>query len=78
MLGSSSLCSSLKPPNISYLFGPNILLSALFSNTLGLCSSLNVRDKISRPYSTTSIRGSSVGIATGYGLDDRRSEFESR
>jgi Na+-transporting NADH:ubiquinone oxidoreductase subunit NqrE len=31
----------------------NILLSTLFSNTLGLCSFLNVRDQVSRPYKTT-------------------------
>jgi hypothetical protein len=34
-------------------FGPNILLSTLFSNTLSLCSSLNVRDQVSHPYRTT-------------------------
>jgi hypothetical protein len=34
------------------LFGPNILLSTLFSNTLSLCSSLNVRDQVSHPYRT--------------------------
>jgi hypothetical protein len=34
----------------SYLFGPNILLNTLFSNTLGLYSSLNVRDQVSHPY----------------------------
>jgi hypothetical protein len=33
--------------------GPNILLSTLFSNTLGLCSSLSVRDQVSHPYKTT-------------------------
>jgi hypothetical protein len=37
---SSSLCSFLQSPVISSLFGPNILLSTLFSNTLSLCSSL--------------------------------------
>jgi hypothetical protein len=37
----------------SSLFGPNILLSTLFSNTLSLCSSLNVRDQVSHPYKTT-------------------------
>jgi hypothetical protein len=36
-----------------HLLGPNILLSTLFSNTLNLCSSLNVRDQISHPYKTT-------------------------
>jgi hypothetical protein len=37
------LCSFLQPPVASPLFGPNILLNTLFSNTLNLCSSLNVR-----------------------------------
>jgi hypothetical protein len=37
-LWSSSFCSFLQPPVISCLFGPNILLSTLFSNTLSLCS----------------------------------------
>jgi hypothetical protein len=37
----------------SSLFGPNIPLSTLFSNTLSLCSSLNVRDQVSHPYRTT-------------------------
>jgi hypothetical protein len=32
-LWSSSVCSHLQPPVISSLFGPNILLSTLFSNT---------------------------------------------
>jgi hypothetical protein len=31
----------------------NILLSALFSNTLSRCSSLNIRDNVSHPYRTT-------------------------
>jgi hypothetical protein len=30
------------------LFGPNILLSTLFSNTLSLCTSLHVRDQVSK------------------------------
>jgi hypothetical protein len=50
---SSSLHSFLQPPVTSSLFGPNILLSTLFSNTLNLRSSLNVRDQISHPYKTT-------------------------
>jgi hypothetical protein len=52
-LRSSSLCSFLQPPVTSSLFGPNILLSALFSNTLSLCSSRNVRDQVLLPYKTT-------------------------
>jgi hypothetical protein len=35
------------------LFGPNIILSTMFSNTLNLYSSLNVRDQVSHPYRTT-------------------------
>jgi hypothetical protein len=50
----SSLCSFLHPPVPSSLFGPNILLSTLFSNTLNLCSSLNVRVHVSYPCRTTS------------------------
>jgi hypothetical protein len=45
-LWSSSLCSFLQPP-LSSLFGPNILLITLFSNTL------NVTDQVSHPYRTT-------------------------
>jgi hypothetical protein len=52
-LWSSSLCSFLQPPVTSCLFGPNILLNTPFSNTLSLRSSLNVRDQVSHPYSTT-------------------------
>jgi hypothetical protein len=48
---SSSVCSFLQPLSL-HLFGPNIL-SILFSNTLSLCSSHNVRDQVSRPYRTT-------------------------
>jgi len=33
--------------------GPNIFLSTLFSNTLSLCSSLNVSDQVSHLYKTT-------------------------
>jgi hypothetical protein len=47
------LCSFLHSPVTSSLFGPNILLSTLFSNTPSLCSSLNVRDLASHPYKTT-------------------------
>jgi hypothetical protein len=44
---SSSLCSFHHLPITLSLFGPNILLSTLFSNTLCLFSSLNVRDQVS-------------------------------
>jgi hypothetical protein len=49
----SSLCSFLYSPVTSSLLGPNILLSTVFSNTLGLRSSLNVSDHVSHPYNTT-------------------------
>jgi hypothetical protein len=53
-LWSSSLCSFLQTPFTSSLFGQNILLSTLFSNSLSLCPSLNVRDQVSHPYRATS------------------------
>jgi hypothetical protein len=56
---SSSLCSFLQPYIISYLLSANILLSARFSNTHRLCSSLNVRDRVSPPYKTT---GKIIGL----------------
>ncbi|PNF16879.1 hypothetical protein B7P43_G06072, partial [Cryptotermes secundus] len=43
----------LQPPVTSSLFGPNILLNTLFSNTISLCSFLNARDQVSYPYRTT-------------------------
>src|SRR5215510_4205476 len=50
---SSSLCNFLHSLFISSLLGPNTLLNTLFSNTLSLCSSLNVSDQVSHPYKTT-------------------------
>jgi hypothetical protein len=50
---SSSLCNFLHSHVTSSLFGPNIFLSTLFSNTLSLCFSLNVTDQVSHPYRTT-------------------------
>jgi hypothetical protein len=44
-LWSSSLWSLLQPPVTSFLFGPYTFLNTLFSNTLSLCSSLNIRKK---------------------------------
>jgi hypothetical protein len=46
------LCNFLHSPITSSLLGPNILLSTLFSNTLSLCSSLNIRDQMGLKYST--------------------------
>ena len=36
----------------SSLLGPNILFNTLFSNTISLCSSINVSDQVSHPYPT--------------------------
>jgi hypothetical protein len=47
------LVQLLHSPVNSSPFGPNILLRNLFSKTLSLCSSLNVRDQVSHPYKTT-------------------------
>jgi hypothetical protein len=45
--------TQFSPPTISPLFGPTTPLSALFSNTLGLHSSRNVKDEVSHPWQTT-------------------------
>jgi len=50
---SPSLCSFLHSPVTSFLLGPNILLSALFSNTVTWLTSPNVSDQVSHPYKTT-------------------------
>ena len=50
---SSSLCNFLHSPVTPSLLAPNILLNTLFSNTLSLCSSLNVSDQVLHPYKTT-------------------------
>jgi hypothetical protein len=43
----------LSPTFCQCLLDPNILFSTLFSNILSLCSSFNVRDKVSHLYRTT-------------------------
>jgi hypothetical protein len=45
-------CTFLQLFVFSFLVGPNILICAMFSYTLSLCFSLNVRDQVSRPYIT--------------------------
>jgi hypothetical protein len=47
------LWNFLQSPITSSLLGPNILLRTLFSNTLSLCCSHNVRDEVSHTYKTT-------------------------
>jgi lipid-A-disaccharide synthase-like uncharacterized protein len=42
----------LQSPFTSSLSGPGIFLSTLFSNTVTLCSFLNVRDEVWRPCKT--------------------------
>jgi hypothetical protein len=44
-LWRSCSCSRLQPPITLSLFGPNILISTFFSNTLSQRSSLNIRDR---------------------------------
>jgi hypothetical protein len=50
---SCSLCTSVHPPVTSSVFGQNILLSDLVSNTLSLGSSRKVRDQVSYLYRTS-------------------------
>jgi hypothetical protein len=52
-LWSSSLCNFPQPPIVSSVLGPNILLGALFSDIVSLCSSLTMREQVSHPYKTT-------------------------
>jgi hypothetical protein len=52
-LWSSSLWKFFLSPVISPLLGPNILVRTLFSNTLNLCSSLNVTDQVLHAHGTT-------------------------
>jgi len=47
---SFSLCIFLHSPVTSFLLDPNIFLSTIFSNTLSLYFSLNMRDQVSHPH----------------------------
>src|SRR5215469_5707792 len=49
---STSLFNFLHSPVIFSLLGPNVFPSALFSNTLTSCYSVNVRDQVSRQNKT--------------------------
>jgi hypothetical protein len=68
------LCSFLQPHVTSSLFGPNIL-NTLFSNTLSLCSSRNVRDQVLDLYRTTS-KVIVLYILILMFLDSRREEMK--
>jgi hypothetical protein len=73
--GGSSLCSLLQPSATFSYLGPNILFSILFSNTLIVCSSLNVRSQVSHPYKWT---GKIIALnILVLNLFDRWSEDES-
>ena len=48
---SSSLCHLQQYPVTLSIIGPNVLFNTLFSKTLNLCSSMNV--KVKHPYKTT-------------------------
>jgi hypothetical protein len=64
---SSSLYNFIYSPVTSSLFGPNILLRTLFSNTP------SVRDQVSHPYKTTG-RIMVLYILTFTFLDSRRED----
>jgi hypothetical protein len=67
----------LQPLIISSVLGPNCLLSTLFSNILGVCSSLTVRDQVSHPYRPTG-RFIVLSILTFTLLDSRREGLRFR
>jgi hypothetical protein len=69
---TSSLCRLLYSPVTSFSFGPNILLSTLFSNTLSLYSTLNPRDQVSHPYRKKKIIVLYILISTFF--DSRRED----
>jgi hypothetical protein len=67
------LSNFLYSPVTSFLFGPNILLRTLFSNTLSLCSFFNVRGQVSHPYRITG-RNMVLYIVTFIFLDNKRKD----
>jgi hypothetical protein len=74
----SSLCSLIQPPATSFLLGPNIFLSPLFSNTLGVSGSDNNIDWLKLCSDEGAVIAQSVyHWATGWtigvlGFDSRR------
>ena len=50
---SCSLRGLLRSPVTSWFLGPKIFLSTLFSNTLSLCSFLNLQHQVLHPYKRT-------------------------
>jgi hypothetical protein len=61
----------IQPSVTSSLFGPNILLNTLFSNTLSLCSSLNIKSKSKLYYDRRSAGQSVLEQNTHLGLTTR-------
>lgn len=55
-LWRSSLGNFLQSPDISFLLGPNILLSTLLSNKLSLCFSFNGEEKYIFIYFNSTLR----------------------
>jgi hypothetical protein len=49
---SSSFCSLLYSPVVSYFLGANFFLTTLFSKTGSLCISLVMKDQVPHPYKT--------------------------
>ena len=43
----------MQSPVTSSLVSPNVLLNTFFSNTVILCSTVNVRDQVSHPLKST-------------------------
>jgi hypothetical protein len=73
-LWSTSLCSFLHPPAISSLYIPNIILSTMFSITVSLCSSLNIRDQVSHPHRTTGKMKTLYNCILIFNISDSRGE----
>jgi polysaccharide pyruvyl transferase WcaK-like protein len=65
----------LQSPITSFLFGQNVLLGTLFSNTHSLCSSLNVRDQVSHPYCNQKQALLSDGMAVDLEANAGKTEY---
>ena len=59
-------------PATLFLLDPNIFLSTLYSDTVSLCSSLNVTDQVAHPYKTRKIRVLYIFTVLDSKLEDPR------